>query len=174
MKKIQNVLLVGLILVLALSACQKRKNIKTIEGTWKVTEMTLDDKNVLNKIIDSLSYPNCDSIMHIEQGYYDIKITFNKNGTYERVSDFHIASVDTAYFRQNCELKAVLKTITETESGKWELFGKSTLQMITANNSEGNKIINITEKLMIWETDVVVSSGIVMFNGIKKTKLEKL
>jgi hypothetical protein len=173
MKYSVKITLIILMISIVLTSCEKRKTIKIIEGTWRVKSMTLDDQNVMNKTLDTLTNELCDSLMMLELGNYDIMITFNRDGTYEKNTDFYIAYVDTALFRQNCEIKPVLRVENEKEQGKWELFNKSTIQMLSGKNSEGNKIKNITENVMEWETDVVVSQGVVQFNGIKKTKLVK-
>ena len=173
MKDALKITLLIMMASIVLCSCEKRKNIKIIEGTWRVTVMTLDDKNLMNKTLDTLTNQLCDSLMMLELGSYNIVITFNKDGTYEKNIDFYIAYVDTALFRQNCEIKPVFRIENQKEQGKWELFNKSTIQMISGKNSEGNKIKNITENVMEGETDVVVSQGVVQFNGIKKTKLVK-
>ena len=41
------------------------------------------------------------------------------------------------------------------------------------NNFVGNKIVSISNSNMEWQTDLTVSQGFLVFNGIKTTKLIK-
>jgi hypothetical protein len=81
---------------------------------------------------------------------------------------------DTLQSRLQCKVIFADSIIEKTEKGMWKFEGNETLSMIAENNNfEGNKIVSISNTNMEWQTDLTVSQGFLVFNGIKTTKLIK-
>jgi hypothetical protein len=147
-----------------------------ISGKWEVTEMYSEDQDFLLIKRNGKFLPlGCDTISFERIESLDSEITFNENGSYQRVKKVTIKYLDTAATRVQCMAVFADSLINTTEEGTWRFEGKETLELIANNNNyEGNKLISISSKAMEWQTDLTVEQGFVVFKGIKTTKFIKL
>lgn len=160
---------------LLLSACKKSKTKKQIVGKWSVTEMYTDESDFLLQKRSGKFLPvGCDTLSFERVETLQSEITFNQNESYLRTKHISIKYIDTAATRLQCTVVYADSIIDTNEEGTWRFEGKETLELLANNNNyEGNKLMSISDKAMEWQTDLTVEQGLVLFKGIKTTKLTK-
>lgn len=160
---------------LLLSACKKSKTKKQIVGKWVVTEMYTDESDFLLRKRNGKFFPvGCDTLSFERVETLQAEITFNQNESYSRTQHISIKYIDTAATRLQCTVVYADSVIDTNEEGTWRFEGKETLELLANNNNyEGNKLMSISDKAMEWQTDLTVEQGLVLFKGIKTTKLTK-
>jgi hypothetical protein len=158
-----------------LSACKKSKTKKQIVGKWVVTEMYTDESDfLLQKRNGEFLTVGCDTLSFERVETLQSEITFNQNESYSRTKHISIKYIDTAATRLQCTVVYADSIIDTNEEGTWRFEGKETLELLANNNNyEGNKLMSISDKAMEWQTDLTVEQGLVLFKGIKTTKLTK-
>jgi hypothetical protein len=172
--KIKSIVLFGLLVTIAV-ACKKSKIKKQITGKWIVTAMYTDDADLLLQKKKGKFYATqCDTVLYERQETLYSEVVFKKKKKYTRTEKITIQYLDTAASRIQCKAVYADSTLNITEEGKWRFEGKETLELLGNNNNyEGNKLIAISDNEMEWQTDLIVDQGIVLFTGIKTTKLTK-
>jgi hypothetical protein len=137
--------------------------------------MYTDSKNLLIKEIDGFMLPTgCDTLKFSQTETLSTTIIFDEDGIYTRIEKTTVQYPDTLQSRLQCKVIFADSIIEKTEKGMWKFEGNETLSMIAENNNfEGNKIVSISNTNMEWQTDLTVSQGFLVFNGIKTTKLIK-
>jgi hypothetical protein len=161
--------------IIFFTSCKKARIKKQITGTWQVAEMYTDSKNLLIKEIDGFMLPTgCDTLKFSQTETLNTTIIFDEDGIYTRIEKTTVQYPDTLQSRLQCKVIFADSIIEKTEKGMWKFEGNETLSMIAENNNfEGNKIVSISNTNMEWQTDLTVSQGFLVFNGIKTTKLIK-
>lgn len=162
--------------VMFLFGCEKRKTEKKLIGEWIVTEMLTDNVDMLKTEFrtDKIKLANCtDTIAFVVFKKIQVDLLFTKQKNFKRTIRTNYMLPDTSMI-SNCTIGFKDSLITEEQTGKWQLSGESSLQMIFDKSSEVNKITKIDDRTMKWETDIVVNQGIVSFNGIVNTTLTKV
>jgi hypothetical protein len=161
--------------MLFFTACKKARIKKQITGTWQVTEMYTDSENFLIKKVDGFMLPKgCDTLNFYQTETNLITIIFDEDGGYTRTENITVEYPDTLQSRLQCKVIYADSLIQKTEKGMWKFEGNETLSMIAENNNyEGNKIMSISNTNMEWQTDLTVSQGFLVFNGVKTTKFIK-
>jgi hypothetical protein len=137
--------------------------------------MYTDTQNLLIKEIDGFMLPaGCDTLKFYQTETLNTTIIFDEDGIYTRIEKTTVQYPDTLQSRLQCKVIFADSIIEKTEKGMWKFEGNETLSMIAENNNfEGNKIVSISNTNMEWQTDLTVSQGFLVFNGIKTTKLIK-
>jgi hypothetical protein len=172
--KIKSFLLFAVLLAL-FSACKKSKIKKQITGKWVVTAMYTDESDLLLKTKKGKFFATlCDTVTFERQEKLYSELVFDENEKYTRTEKITIQYLDTSASRIQCEAVYSDSIINIIEEGKWQFEGKETLELLGNNKDyEGNKMIAINDNEMEWQTDLIVDQGLVVFTGIKTTKLTK-
>ena len=148
--------------------------IKQIEGKWTVIEKTNDDKNLLdNKIKGIFQTANCDSIQFERTYHAEISYTFFEDETYTHIINEVITYLDTTATRLACAAVYKDSLLGDTIRGGWQLDGKSSVVLVVNKDYASNALLDLTDKTMSCETNLVVANSIVSFNGSIITKFKK-
>lgn len=158
-----------------LTACKKSKTKKKIAGKWLVTAMYTEDADLLNLTKKGKFYTTlCDTVFFERKETQYCELVCNENERYIRTKKITIQYMDTAASRIQCKAVYGDSVMNSVEEGTWRFEGKETLELLADNNNyEGNKLVTITDKEMVWQTDLTVEQGIVLFTGFKTTKFAK-
>ena len=167
--------LLAICVILLFTACKKSKTKKQIVGKWTITAMYTDENDFLLQKRNGEFLPvGCDTLSFERVETLQSEIIFNENESYKRTQHISIKYIDTAATRLQCTVVYADSIIDTNEEGTWRFEGKETLELLANNNNyEGNKLMSISDKAMEWQTDLTVEQGLVLFKGIKTTKLTK-
>lgn len=147
---------------------------KQIEGSWVLESLMADGENLMDMRRKGYLFTSaCDTIHFERKEIIAMTMSFDGAGNFTRTININISYPDTAAMRVQCAPVYADSVINNTQQGKWQLTGKSTIELIGDQFYEGNKVEELDDDKMTWQTDLIVESGFVLFKGVKTAQWRK-